>query len=162
IAEYTVFQRGCLRGPARAVERVARLGAELLWLVNDARRRAGLSLLKPHEGVTLVAVRHSEEMRDLGYFSHNSPRRERATALQRFMNVFGFQPVLIAENIAMRKSTASVLTLESIRASHQGLMNSAGHRANILMPRVTDFGVGLAVSGENAYWITEVFVRFTF
>lgn len=161
-AEYAAFQRGTLKGPAVAVETVAALGAELLWLVNDARRQAGLSLLKPNAGVTLVALRHSEEMRDLGYFSHDSPNPKRATPLHRFVNVFGFRPALIAENIAMRRSTGCALTLENIRISHQDLMSSPGHRANILRPGITDVGVGLAVSGESAYWITEVFVRFTF
>lgn len=161
-AEYLAFQRGTLRGPAEDVTRVAGLGAELLWLINDARRKASLALLKPNAGVTLVAIRHSEEMRDLGYFSHDSPRPDCATPLHRFVKVFGFRPALIAENIAMRKSTGCALTLENIRASHLDLMGSPGHRGNILRPDVTDVGVGLAVSGESAYWITEVFVRFTF
>lgn len=160
--EYATFQRGTLKGPSRAVETVAALGAELLWLVNDSRRRAGLMFLKPHAAVTLVATRHSEEMRDVGYFSHESPVPANATLLRRFMRVFGFQPALIAENIAFRKSTGCVLTRDNILATHKELMNSPGHRANILRPEVTDFGIGLAVSGETAYWVTEVFVRFTF
>jgi len=160
-AHYAAFQRGTLSGPSEAVGKVATLSAELLWLINDARRHAGLALLKPHAGVALVALRHSEEMRDLGYFSHDSPTAGQVTPLDRFVRVFGFRPALIAENIAMRKSTGCALTVENIRASHQDLMNSPGHRANILRAGITDLGVGLAAAGDSAYWITEVFVRFS-
>ena len=99
-------------------------------------------------------------MRDLGFFSHFSPVPGRRTPADRFVQVFGFRPVKIAENIAMRRSSGFALTLSNIRGSHGQLMASRGHAANVRSPEFTDFGVGLAADDKANYWLSEVFVRF--
>ena len=43
--------------------------------------------------------------------------------------------------------------------AHMSLMNSPGHRANILEPRFTKIGVGLYRDSQNRFWVTETFLR---
>lgn len=161
LASYRAMQKGSLLGPPEPVDVVAGYGAEVLWLVNSERLAQGIRPLKPHPMVSLVAQRHSEEMRDLGYFSHDSPRTEHQTPTERFAEIFGFQPRLIAENIARRYGFGLFsLTMDNLRASHRDLMGSPGHRGNILDREYTDLGVGLSTNRSGDFWLTEVFVRF--
>jgi uncharacterized protein YkwD len=158
--EYALMQRGVLVGPRAAADRLAGLGAEVIWLVNETRRTAGLHMLRPHPVLSLIALSHSEGMRDKGYFAHESPDPNLTTPAQRFAAVFGFRPGFIAENIAMRRSSNLALSVANVRESHRQLMSSPGHRANILNDVVLDFGVGIAASRKGDFWVTEEFVRF--
>lgn len=38
-------------------------------------------------------------------------------------------------------------------------MYSAGHRVNLLGPAFTETGIGIAVSSEQEYYITQQFLR---
>jgi hypothetical protein len=53
----------------------------------------------------------------------------------------------VAENVGVGGSVASL---------HKAFMNSPGHRANILDPKVTQIGVGVVGKGTRT-WVTEVF-----
>lgn len=53
----------------------------------------------------------------------------------------------LAENVGYGGDEQSV---------HRALMNSSGHRANILDPRFTQIGIGVAWSGGRV-WVTQVF-----
>jgi uncharacterized protein YkwD len=44
---------------------------------------------------------------------------------------------------------------------HNAFMNSSGHRANILNPRWTDLGVGVARDGRGEYFVVHVFADYT-
>lgn len=139
--------------------RLAGLEGLLCWLVNRERQRVGAALLVPDTQLALVARRHSAEMRDLDYFSHESPTPALGTPTDRFRQVFGFRPRCLAENLSRRWGAASRLTEEKITDSHQGLMESTGHKANILCPVFQGMGIGLAADTVGAYWLTEVFVQ---
>jgi uncharacterized protein YkwD len=43
--------------------------------------------------------------------------------------------------------------------AHEGLMNSLGHRENILRPEFTFLGVGVAFNSESRPYYTEDFYR---
>jgi len=162
LAEYKALQAGVIVGPADQVDVVAGLAAEVVWLTNGERLARGLRPLKPHPMLSLIANHHSEEMRDLRYFAHESPLAGHLTPAERFRDVFGFLPRQVAENIARRYSTGGYsLTLDNVRLSHRDLMASDGHRVNILGPDFTDLGVGLTGNSKGDLWITELFVRFT-
>ncbi|MBC7287313.1 MAG: hypothetical protein H5T86_04555 [Armatimonadetes bacterium] len=160
IANYAAMQAGILTGPSEQVNLVSRCCAELMWCVNSERIKARVRPLKPHPLLALVATYHSQDMRDRGFFSHTSPLPGRRTPADRFAEIFGFQPAKVAENIASLRSNQFALTLDNIRRSHQELMASPGHAANILDRDFTDFGIGLAADRNGSYWITEMFVRF--
>lgn len=129
----------------------------LIYLVNAERRRRGLAMLRPDADLAACARRHSEEMRDLGYFGHRSPRDKNATLGDRYRNIFGRRPQVAAENVARRYGTLRSFSLENIRKSHEDLMSSPGHRRNILWEAPNAIGVGIAVNRKGDYWITENF-----
>ena len=143
--------------PLRA--RLIALEAYTCCLINQERRGHGLKLLLPDPLLARVARQHSEEMRDLQYFAHESPVPGMATVADRFMRLFGFRPRCIAENVARRWGLACELSDAKLLESHHGLMASPGHRANILYPTVQVMGVGLAANSAEEYWLTEAFLE---
>ena len=117
--------------------------AEVVRLVNIERKKAGLEELKHNWELSRVARYKSEDMRDKGYFAHNSPTY--GTPFQ-MMKSFGISYRTAGENIAKGQTTPAAVV--------NAWMNSSGHRANILNPSFTEIGVGYA-SGN--YW-TQMFI----
>lgn len=118
--------------------------SEVIRLVNEIRQKNGLRPLTANWELSRVARYKSQDMRDNGYFSHNSPTY--GTPFQ-MLSAFGLSYRTAGENIA--KGYASP------QAVVNGWMNSSGHRANILNGSYTQIGVGY-VSGGN-YW-TQLFI----
>ena len=118
--------------------------SEVIRLVNEIRQHNGLRPLAANWELSRVARYKSQDMRDNGYFSHNSPTY--GTPFQ-MLSAFGLSYRTAGENIA--KGYASP------QAVVNGWMNSSGHRANILNASYTQIGVGY-VSGGN-YW-TQLFI----
>ena len=118
---------------------------ELLQLVNAERRAAGLDPVELDPALAAVGRRHSEEMFQLGYFAHVSPvtgdpSERLATAKIRYL--------VSGENLAYAPSVA---------VAHQGLMESPGHRANILNPRFTRLGIGIIRSERRGLMVSQEF-----
>src|SRR5262249_12965338 len=94
---------------------------------------------------------HSTEMRDKGYVAHVSPVT--GAAADRAKRA-GIATPLLLENLARDYSP---------RETHEGLMNSPGHRANLMNPHATHVGIGVAVGhtigGEPELYVTELFLR---
>ena len=118
--------------------------SEVIRLVYEIRQQNGLRPLAANWELSRVARYKSQDMRDNGYFSHNSPTY--GTPFQ-MLSAFGLSYRTAGENIA--KGYASP------QAVVNGWMNSSGHRANILNASYTQIGVGY-VSGGN-YW-TQLFI----
>ena len=118
--------------------------SEVIRLVNEIRQQNGLRPLAANWELSRVARYKSQDMRDNGYFSHNSPTY--GTPFQ-MLSAFGLSYRTAGENIA--KGYASP------QAVVNGWMNSSGDRANILNASYTQIGVGY-VSGGN-YW-TQLFI----
>lgn len=161
---YKIVQEASLEAnenvEAAARERLGEYEALLVFLVNQERKKQRLSLLVPQAALSRIARAHSAEMRDKNYFGHTSPTPGRRTCLERFWAVFGYQPQLIAENVARRYGiNMNCFSEEKIRETHSELMQSPGHRRNILLPNVHLLGVGLAVNAQGDYWLTEIFVN---
>ena len=117
--------------------------AEVVRLVNIERKKAGLPELRHNWELSRVARYKSEDMKDKGYFAHNSPTY--GTPFQ-MMKSFGISYRTAGENIARGQITPEAVV--------NAWMNSSGHRANILNPSFTEIGVGYA-SGH--YW-TQMFI----
>ena len=130
------------------------------WLVNQTRYETQLNLLLPDPKLGQVARQHSLEMRDLGYFDHESPVEGRKTSLDRFQQLFGFRAQLIAENVARRWGSEYLLTAERITDTHQRFLKSPEHRRSLILPGVERMGVGIAVDATGNYWVTEVLAKY--
>lgn len=108
---------------------------EMFRLVNTERAKAGLNPVAFDTALREVARNHSEDMFSQGYFSHQS--RDGRSPFDRMEDAnveFGYA----GENLALAPSTPLAM---------QGLMNSPGHRANILSPNFNKIGIGVIDGG---------------
>ncbi|GAB5542442.1 MAG: hypothetical protein SangKO_022020 [Sandaracinaceae bacterium] len=138
---------GVADGGGRDVESVRR---ELIEMLNETRRGAGLPELTEHAGLREVALGHSRDMVANDFIGHQSPRS--GTPADR-VRTSGLQSGLVLENIGRGYSAAEI---------HRGLMESPGHRANLVNPDVSHVGIGVVAQPEgarSAFIVTEVFVR---
>ncbi len=139
---------------------VSEYEAYLIDLINEERKQRGLDRLKPHPVLAEVARSHSEDMRDHGFFAHESPLPGKRTPLDRFLRRFDPAPALLAENVSRRyHSSEYSLNGPAIEATHQSLMSSEGHRENMLQPSAVYVAVGIAVNEQGDYWVTELSMR---
>lgn len=121
------------------------LETRMLELVNDERTRHGLRPLQADAEMTEVARSHSRDMFARGYFSHVSP--EGHDPFDRVRSA-GVRFLTAGENLALAQTLAT---------AHQGLMNSPGHRANILRPTFGRVGIGVLDGGMYGLMVTQAF-----
>lgn len=106
----------------------------MLTLVNIERQKYNLPILVRSEKLEFVARNHAKDMFERGYFSHYNP--ESLSPFDR-MDKEGVKYISAGENLALAPSVV---------LAHQGLMNSPGHRKNILSADFYQVGIG-AVNG---------------
>ena len=110
---------------------------------NRARSAAGLPQVRANSLLAQVAADHACDMARRGQMTHSgsttSGPAERVKAR-------GYDTRITAENIA-----AGPFDTGRVLAEWQ---KSPGHRANILLPQVDEFGIGRAVGadGRTQYW----------
>jgi uncharacterized YkwD family protein len=120
---------------------------EMFRLVNDERIKAGLKPFTLATDLTRVARMKSQDMVDNGYFSHQSP-------------TYGSPFEMMKNNgIEYRAAGENIAKNGSVLKAHQALMNSEGHRANILNPNFTHIGIGIVKdNGQAGIVITQIFI----
>jgi uncharacterized protein YkwD len=121
------------------------LEKRMLDLVNQERTAAGLRPLEADPELTEVARRHSADMFARGYFAHETP--EGRTPFDR-MHDANVNFLTAGENLAL----APTLPL-----AHTGLMNSPGHRANILRGQFGRVGIGIMDGGMRGLMVSQEF-----
>jgi uncharacterized membrane protein required for colicin V production len=119
---------------------------QMLDLVNEERAAAGLAALVWDERLVPVARQHSEEMFRLKYFAHQSPVS--GTPFDRIKNA----------GIAYTRAGENLAYAQSVSVAHRGLMQSPGHRENILRPEFTHIAIGVVSAGAYGRMFTQVFV----
>ena len=124
--------------------------AHALMLFNADRRRFGLPEVRRARALDRVARSHSEDMARHGFFAHVSPNTGSVSDRLQAAEV---RTVFHGENIARN---------EALSDAQAGLMRSIGHRRNILHPRATEVGIGVAPvgQGKRRQWLlTQVVAR---
>lgn len=121
------------------------LEARMLALVNEERVKRGLQPLKADPEMTSVARAHSHDMFSRGYFSHYTPEGKDPFDRMKKANV---RFLTAGENLALG---------QTLNICHQGLMNSPGHRANILKPTYGRLGIGILDGGIRGLMISQEF-----
>ena len=119
----------------------------MFQLLNDERRKAGLRPLVRDPAIDQVARAYSTTMLQRGFFSHETP--EGQSPFDR-MRAAGIDFVVAGENLALAPTVA---------LAHQGLMDSPGHRANILRPEFGRVGIGAAVADGRGRMFTQNFAN---
>lgn len=118
---------------------------EILELINMERERAGLSPLALDESLSEVARKHSFDMWHRQYFSHNNPEGE--TPFDR----------MVEGEADFSRAGENLALARTVRRAHVGLMNSPGHRKNILDPEFRRIGIGVVDGGILGKMFTQNF-----
>lgn len=121
------------------------LEAEMLQMLNAERDKRGLQPLKFDPQLVPVARAHSRDMFTRGYFSHYT--LEGKDPFQR-MREAGIHYYTAGENLALGRT---------LQICEDGLMNSPGHRANILNPSYGRVGIGILDGGPYGLMISQEF-----
>lgn len=124
----------------------------LVARIAEERARAGVPALELHAGLSAVADAHCRDMVQSDFVGHDSPTT--GTPAMR-LTAAGFGSGLMLENVARGYSAEEL---------HRGLMDSPGHRSNILEARVTHLGLAVVSVQEGdrtAFLVTEVFTQMT-
>lgn len=110
---------------------------------NNLRGRQGLSPVRPNAQLARVAAQHACDMAQRGRMTHIGST---TTGPGARLRAAGYQPRITAENIA-----AGPFNLTRVLGEWNA---SPGHVANIMLPQISDFGIGEAISadGRTRYW----------
>jgi len=118
---------------------------EMLDLVNKERIKNGLKPLQFDPELVPVARAHSQDMFAKGYFAHDN--LEGKDPFDR-MHAAGVHYQAAGENLALA---------QTVEIAHINLMNSPGHRANILNPSFGRVGIGILDGGFYGLMISQEF-----
>lgn len=119
---------------------------KMLELINKERAAAGVAPLKLDNELVRIARLKSQDMIDKNYFDHNSPTYgDPFTMMKNFGIKFGYA----GENLAGN---------QTVEKAHEALMNSPGHRKNILSPNYTHVGIGIREGSPYGKIFTQLFI----
>ncbi len=119
---------------------------QMLELVNSEREKSGLPPLVPDMRLAELARLKSQDMITNGYFAHQSP-------------TYG-SPFDMMKEAAITYKTAgeNLAGAWNVERAHTSLMNSPGHRRNILNPAFTHIGIGIIEGGPYGLMVTQMFI----
>lgn len=118
---------------------------KMLTLVNKERTLRGLRPLVMDDKLREVARKHSQDMFARGYFAHLNPDGKDPFAR---MDDAGIKYMIAGENLALAPN---------VDLAHEGLMNSPGHRANILTSEYGKVGIGCIDGGQYGKMFSQEF-----
>ncbi len=107
----------------------------MFTLINNERLKRGIPQLVEDEKLQTLARDYAFDMFRRGYFSHYNP--ENMSPFDR-MDYAGIDYLSAGENLAYAPD---------VYLAHEGLMNSEGHRENILSPDFSKVGIGVVDGG---------------
>lgn len=119
--------------------------AEMFVLLNKEREKIGINTLASDLALREVARGHCQDMFARGYFSHYTP--EGKSPFDR-MIAASVQFSYAGENLALAPNTVLAM---------KGLMNSPGHKANILSENFGKVGVGVIDGGVYGQMFCQEF-----
>lgn len=173
VSDYVSEALDCLSEPPspywfdEAVERA------FLMKINTERVSRGLPALRPRLQMRPAARFHSLDMAANAYFAHQSPigrsHSDRLSAFDRTLlssgsaeNVAQSGPIICQTHSGKQIACSGMSNwsppdpAEVAEELHQRLMNSPGHRRNILHPDMTHAAIGVART-ETGFWVTQLF-----
>jgi len=119
---------------------------KMLDLVNAERQKAGLKPLKADMRLVDISRKKSKDMIENNYFSHTSP-------------TYGSPSNMLKKSgITYRTAGENLAGASDVERAHTNLMNSPGHRSNILNPNYTHIGIGIEKGGPYGKMFTQTFI----
>lgn len=117
----------------------------LFTKVNNERKKLAIPELVWDSNLVPVARAHAKDMWERKYFSHYSPEGKDVGDR---LNLAKVNFMYAGENLALAPTTQS---------AHTGLMNSKGHRENILDTNFNKIGIGVIDNGVYGKMFIQVF-----
>jgi hypothetical protein len=119
---------------------------QLFKLLNMVRENAGVDKLQWDSNLAQAALEHARKLAENAALSHQFPGEAQ---LDQRVGATGARFNSVAENVALA---------ETAEEAHLALMNSPGHRANILNPKYNAVGIAVVQRGKTLY-IAQDFAR---
>ncbi len=157
VAGYVEMARACLSAPPAGATFDHELEAGFLEAINAARAEAGLPSLAWRAQLLPAARFHALDMGLNDFFAHTGPDgrapEDRMAALdRRALTDFA------GENVAyLEVSRGQIRDRDALERLHGNLMDSPGHRANILNAKATHVAVGV-VRIKGGIWVAQAFM----
>lgn len=121
--------------------------SDMLRLINEERSKNNLPTLSASLSLQEIARAYSKRMLIEKYFSHVDPDGNDIGNRLAYNDI---QFLVAGENLAYAPD---------VFIAHTGLMNSEGHRENILDPQFTRVGIGIIDAGIFGKMFTQVFTN---
>ena len=118
---------------------------EMFLLVNQERAKVGMAKLTFNTALRDVGRAHTKDMFARGYFSHYTP--EGASPFDRMEHA----------HIVYTHAGENLALSPDVHLAMQGLMQSPGHRANILSPDFSTVGIGVIDGGIYGLMFAQEF-----
>ncbi len=126
---------------------ISNLENQMIELINKERQKEGLAPLRRDSELTRVARIKANDMERNNYFSHYSPTYGSPFDM---LDRFDVEYIMAGENLSGNSS---------VETAHQSLMQSSGHRANILKESFTHIGIGAVESSRYRYIFVQLFIK---
>jgi uncharacterized protein YkwD len=122
--------------------------AEILFdFINKARAQNKTNPFVWDEKLNRIAEIKARDMRDGGYFGHDSP-------------VYGTPFAMLKEmDVSYKSATENIAQSTSVESGHSEIMSEVHQRVNVLNSRFNKVGIGVADGGEWGKIIVEIFVE---
>ena len=135
---------------------LAAVVARLISRTNAFRQQEGRPPVTPNPQLTAAAHDFAAFMSHTGHLSHTADGQTPEARAK----AHGYDPCLIAENIASQHNSAGFSTAALAQGFFEGWQQSPDHRKNLLDPAVTETGIGVARSEQTgAYYAVQLFGR---
>ncbi len=138
-----------VRAPESAA--AGKLERNLFELLNSERRSQGLPVLEWSEEVAAVARLHSQNMASEKFFSHRGSDGSMVDDRADRLGLGAWKT--IGENIAYMRGFEDPAAL-----AVEKWMQSAAHRKNLLGTNWKESAVGVSITGDGTYYLTQVFM----
>lgn len=119
----------------------------MLELVNKERAKSATAPLEQENNITQIAREYSKDMAKRNYFCHFSPEGK------------DVGDRLSETNISYAVAGENLAFAPSVTTAHTGLMNSPGHKRNILDPAFRKVGIGVIDAGIYGKVFVQVFTN---
>jgi uncharacterized protein YkwD len=126
---------------------------QILDRVNRQRERSGLGDLAWDDRLAQVAREYSVKMAREQFFDHYDQRGETVVDRVGHARIGGWRA--IGENLFVCENVRYGLADFTVA----GWMKSPTHRTNMLDPKWTSTGIGIAQARDGSVYITEVFIQ---
>ena len=132
-------------------EAAGKLERKVFEMLNTERRSQGLTELEWNEDVAAVARMHSNNMAEAKFFSHRGSDGSMVDDRADRVGLGSWRT--IGENIAYMRGFDDPAAL-----AVEKWMESTAHRKNLLGPNWKESAVGVAITADGTYYLTQVFL----